>query len=419
MKLAERMKRLGTETAFRVLQQIQNFPPERRKKVISFALGEPDFNTPEHIKQAGIKGIQENHTHYVPSAGIPELREEIAKFASSQRNMKITPDMITVMSAGKITIGLAVLTCMNEGDEVIYPNPGYPIYESMIRTFGGKPIPALLREENNWNYDTDQLRNLITDKTKMIILNSPQNPTGGLLTKENLSAIAEICLEHDLWVLSDEIYAEFVYDQGYEFHSITEIPGMMERTIILDGFSKFFAMTGWRLGYAIANPEISKHMANWATNFTSCAPHFVQDAGVAAMREDKAPSREIIKTFKERRDLICKLLNDIPGISVIKPRGAFYLFANVTQACNNLGLKNSLAFQDFILEKANVAILSRDFFGSRDRSETGEFVRFSYCVSTENIINGCKRMKDAIEGKPVKYETPTKPGEEKKEEDDS
>jgi aspartate/methionine/tyrosine aminotransferase len=267
MKTADRMNLLGTETAFRVLQQIQNFPLERRKRVISFALGEPDFNTPEHIKQAGIRGIEQNHTHYVPSAGIPELRQAIAEFASAQRNIKITPDMITVFNSGKMTIGLSVLTCMNPGDEVIYPNPGYPIYESMIRTFGGKPVPALLREDDNWNYDTDRLRGMINDRTKMIVLNSPQNPTGGLLSKQNLSAIAEICLDNDLWVLSDEIYGEFVYDPNYEFHSITEIPGMQERTIILDGFSKYYAMTGWRLGYSISSPEIAKHMANWATTY--------------------------------------------------------------------------------------------------------------------------------------------------------
>jgi aspartate/methionine/tyrosine aminotransferase len=398
MKLADRMDLLGTETAFRVLQQIQNFPPERRKKVISFALGEPDFNTPEHIKQAGIQSIQENNTHYVPSAGIPELREEVAKFAGNQRNLTITPDMVTVLPAGKIIIGFAILSCMNPGDEVIYPNPGYPIYESMIRVFGGKPIPCLLKEENNWNYDVNLLRHLITDKTKMIVLNTPQNPTGGLLSSENLNAIAEICLEHDLWVLSDEIYAEFVYSPQNKFHSITEVPGMLERTIILDGFSKFFAMTGWRLGYAIANPSVSRQMANWATNFISCSPPFVQHAGLAALRDDKATSYTMIKTFKERRDLICDLLNQIPGISVKKPHGAFYLFANVTQACRNLGLKDALAFQNYLLDKVNVAILARDFFGTRDQEENQEYIRFSYCVSTENIIEGCKRIKAAVLG---------------------
>lgn len=399
MRIADRMSLLGTETAFKVLQQIQNFPPERRAKVISFALGEPDFNTPEHIKQAGIKSIQENNTHYVPSGGILELRQEIAKFASARRNIKITPNMVTVHSAGKVIIGYAMLTCMNAGDEVIYPNPGYPIYESMIRVFGGRPISALLKEENNWNYDVDALRHLITDKTKMLVLNSPQNPTGGLLSKDNLTAIAEVCLDHDLWVLSDEIYSEFIFDQGYEFHSIAEVSGMQERTIILDGFSKYFAMTGWRLGYSITNPAVNVHMANWATNFLSCAPPFVQHAALAAVKEDTAPSNKMVQTFKERRDLICKLLNEIPGISVIKPRGAFYLFANVTKACENLGLKDALAFQSFILDKANVAILAREFFGSRDPSEKQEYVRFSYCVSTENIIEGCKRMKDAVEGK--------------------
>jgi aspartate/methionine/tyrosine aminotransferase len=403
MKLADRMERLGTETAFRVLQQIQSFPPERRSRVISFAIGEPDFNTPEHIKQAGIQSIQDNNTHYVSSAGIPELREEVAKFASGQRNISITPDMVTILPAGKIVIGLAILSCMDPGDEVIYPNPGYPIYESMIRVFGGKPVPALLKEEDNWNYNTDYLRSMINDRTKMIILNSPQNPTGGLLSRANLEAIAEICLDNDLWVLSDEIYSEFVYDPNFEFHSITEIGGMQERTIILDGYSKYFAMTGWRLGYAIANPELSKHIANWATNFISCAPPFVQDAGLAALKEDRAPSIAMIKTFKERRDLICDMLNAIPGVSVQKPRGAFYLFANVTEVCKELGLKNALAFQQFILDKCDVAILARGFFGTRDLDEVGEFVRFSYCVSTNDIINGCNRIRAAVEGRQIDF----------------
>ncbi len=403
MKLADRLERLGTETAFRVLQQISEFPEERQNRVISFAIGEPDFDTPEHIKQAGIQAIQEDDTHYVSSRGLLELREEVAKFASEQRGININPDQIQIFNSGKMTIGMAILTCMDEGDEVIYPNPGYPIYESMINVFGGTPVPFLLEEKDNWNYDTDRLRNMITDKTKMIILNSPQNPTGGLLNQNNLEAIAEICLDNDLWVLSDEIYAEFVYDPNYEFHSIAEIPGMQQRTIILDGFSKFFSMTGWRLGYAIANTDVISAMGTWATNFISCAPPFVQRAGITALREDKGPSYRMVNTFHERRDLIVERLNEIPGISVIMPRGAFYLFANVTEACENLGLSNAVDFQNFLLDRANVAVLARTFFGSRDRREDQEYVRFSYCVSTEDIINGCNRIKTVVEGGSVDY----------------
>ncbi len=403
MKLADRLDRLGTETAFRVLQQITNFPEARRRRVISYAIGEPDFDTPEHIKQAGMRAIQENQTHYVTSAGLPELRAEIAKFASAQRNIRITPDMVQVFNSGKMTIGLSVLTCMDAGDEVIYPNPGYPIYESMINVFGGKTVPFLLYEKDNWNYDTDRLRSMINDRTKMIVLNSPQNPTGGLLTRNNLEAIAEICLDNDLWVLSDEIYAEFVYDPNFEFHSIAEIPGMQERTIILDGFSKYFSMTGWRLGYSIANPEVTRAMGTWATNFISCAPPFVQIAGITALKEDKGPSNSMVQTFKERRDLIVGLLNDIEGISVIMPRGAFYLFANVTEACRNLGIKDALAFQQFLLDRANVAVLAREFFGTRDPREDQEYIRFSYCVSTSDIINGCRRIKTVVEGGQVDY----------------
>ena len=404
MKLADRMSWIGTETAFKVLQQINEFPEERRNKIISFAIGEPDFNTPEHIKKAGIDAIANDQTHYVSSGGLPELKEEIAKFASSQRNIEITPDMVQVFNSGKMTIGMSILACMDAGDEVIYPNPGYPIYESMIDTFGGKSIPFLLDEENNWNYDTDKLRGMITDKTKMIILNSPQNPTGGLLSIENLNAIAEICIDNDLWVLSDEIYAEFVFDETHEFHSIAEIPGMQERTIILDGFSKFFAMTGWRLGYAIANPEVTKSFGTLATNFISCAPPFVQLAGVEALKADKAPSYNMVKTFHERRDLIVQMLNEIEGVSVKMPRGAFYLFANITEACKNLGLKDALSFQHYLLDSANVAVLAREFFGARDPNEDQEFIRFSYCVSTEDIVNGITRIKTVVDGGQVKYE---------------
>jgi aspartate/methionine/tyrosine aminotransferase len=397
MKLADRMQRLGTETAFAVLAQINNFPPERRARVISFAIGEPDFNTPEHIKQAGIQSIAENNTHYVPSAGLMELREEVAKFASATRGgMPVTPEMVTILPSAKMVIGVTMLTCMDPGDEVLYPNPGYPIYESQIRVFGGKPVSCLLDGERGFEYDVDRLRASITDKTRMIVINSPQNPTGGVLSKANLQAIAEIALENDLWVLSDEIYSNFLYDNE-QFHSIAQIPEMQERTIILDGFSKFFAMTGWRLGYSITNPEVAKHFANWATNSISCTAPFVQHAGLAALREDQAPSWEMVKAFDERRRLICNLLNDIDGISVRRPKGAFYLFANVTEACKKMGLRNALAFQQFLLDKADVAVLARAFFGSRDPSETQEYIRFSYCVSTEDITAGCARIKKAVE----------------------
>ncbi|MHA1734185.1 MAG: pyridoxal phosphate-dependent aminotransferase [Promethearchaeota archaeon] len=396
MRLADRLQALGTETAFEVLDRISRFPPERRENIVSFAIGEPDFDTPAHIKAAGIQAINDNYTHYAPSAGFVELREAIAEYASATKKLDVGADNVTVLPSAKLVINLAVLTCTDPGDEVIYPNPGYPIYESQIRVFGCTPVPAPLTEEAAWNYDTDYLRNLITDRTKMIVLNSPHNPTGGMLNKENLEAIAEIALEHDLWILSDEIYSNFVYD-NLEFRTIAELPGMAERTIILDGYSKFFAMTGWRLGYAITNPDVAKHFSTWATNTISCTASFTQMAGLAAMREDKAPSWAMVREFDSRRRLIHKLLNEIEGISALLPRGAFYIFANVTEACEKLGLPDAVAFQDYVLEQADVALLARTYFGAKDPDETQEYVRLSYCVSKENIEEGLARIKRVVE----------------------
>lgn len=395
MRYADRMDILGTETAFAVLDRISQFPAERRENIISFAIGEPDFNTPEHIKAAGIQAIEDNQTHYAPSAGIIELREAIATYASTVKRIPITAEHVTVLPSAKFIINLAVLSCTNPGDEVIYPNPGYPIYESLIRTYGCTPVPALLLEENEFNYDIDGLRHLITASTKMIMLNSPHNPTGGVLSPENLQAIAEMALEHDLWILSDEIYCNLTYEG--EFHSIAELPDMRDRTIILDGFSKFFAMTGWRLGYAITNPQLASYFARWATNTISCTAPFVQQAGVAAMREDKDPSWAMVREFDARRDLITELLNDVEGITALKPKGAFYIFANVTEACRNLGLRDSVAFQDYLLDEVDVAVLSRVYFGIKDPAETQEYVRLSYCVSREDIQEGLARIKRAVE----------------------
>ncbi|GAB4306824.1 MAG: pyridoxal phosphate-dependent aminotransferase [Promethearchaeota archaeon] len=396
MRLAERLSRLGTETAFEVLDRIARFPPERRANVVSFAIGEPDFNTPEHVKQAGIRAIQENYTHYGPSGGLWELREAIAEYAGRARGVDFGPENVTVLPSAKLVIAFAVLTCTNPGDEVIYPNPGYPIYESQVRVFGCRPVSAALTEENGWNYDTDHLRRLLTDKTKMIVLNSPHNPTGGVLTRENLEAIAEMAVEHDLWVLSDEIYSNFVYD-GQKFLSISSLPGMAERTVVLDGFSKFFAMTGWRLGYALTNPEVAERFATWATNTVSCTATFTQMAGLAALREDDSPSWAMVREFERRRDLIHQLLNEVEGVTALKPAGAFYIFANVTEACRNLGLRDAVAFQDYLLDEVDVAVLARTYFGARDPDETQEYVRLSYCVSREDVERGMARVKQAVE----------------------
>lgn len=395
MKYAERMERLGTETAFEVLRRIQTLPQERRENIISFAIGEPDFDTPEHIKQAGINALQENQTHYTPSAGILELREAVAEFASESKDLKVSSEQVVILPSAKYVVDLAIQSCCNPGDEVIYPNPGYPIYESLINVHGCKPCAAQLWETEDWNYNIDDLRNCITEKTKMIIINSPENPTGSVLNQKNLEALSEIALEHDLWILSDEIYSKLVYD-NMKYISIAAHPDMQERTIILDGFSKFFAMTGWRLGYAIVNEKLAEYMTRWATNTISCTATFTQIAGITAMKEDKAPSIAMVKEFERRRNLIHERLNQIDGISALKPKGAFYIFANVTGACEKLGLKNSLEFQDYVLEKADIALLSRNYFGRKSPEEKGEYVRFSYCVSYDNIVEGMDRLEKLL-----------------------
>jgi len=396
MQYANRLERLGTETAFEVLQKIQTFQEERRKNVISFAIGEPDFDTPEHIKQAGINAINNNYTHYSPTAGIPELREAIAKYDSERKNLRISPENVVVLPSAKFVVDLAILSCTNPGDEVIYSNPGYPIYESIINVHGCTPVSAELLESKNWNYDIEEFRSKISEKTKLIIINSPQNPTGSMLNQENLQILAEIALENDIWILSDEIYSNIVFD-NLNFVSIASHPDMQQRTIILDGFSKFFAMTGWRLGYAVVNEELADYFTRWATNTISCTATFTQKAGVIAMEEDKSPSFEMVKEFERRRDLIYKRLNEIEGISALKPKGAFYIFANVSEACQNLCLKDSLEFQEYLLDKVDVAVLSRRYFGHKPPDEKEDYVRFSYCVSREDIVEGMDRIEELLD----------------------
>ncbi|MGV9202908.1 MAG: pyridoxal phosphate-dependent aminotransferase [Promethearchaeia archaeon] len=395
MKYADRMERLGTETAFEVLSRIQEFPKERRENIISFAIGEPDFDTPEHIKQAGINSIEENYTHYSPSGGIFELRESVAEFATENKGIDIKPENVVILPSAKFIVDLAILICTNPGDEVIYPNPGYPIYESLINVHNCIPKAARLYESEDWNYNLNELRGMITEKTKLIIINSPQNPTGSVLNKQNLEALAEIALENDIWILSDEIYSNIIYD-NYEFTSIAAHPDMQERTIILDGFSKYFAMTGWRLGYTIVNEELAEYFSRWATNTISCTATFTQMAGVAGMKEDKSPSEAMVNEFERRRDLILERISQIDGLSAVKPKGAFYIFVNVTEACEKLGLKDSVEFQDYLLEKADVAVLSRVYFGHKPPEEKDDYVRFSYCVAYDEIVEGMNRIEELL-----------------------
>ena len=384
MKLAKRMSRLGTETAFEVLARARKLEAQG-KNIVHLEIGEPDFDTPKNITNAAIKALKDGFTHYGPSAGLMDLRETIAQHISKTRNIKVDADNVVVTPGGKPIMFFAILALADEGDEVIYPNPGFPIYESAINFIGAKPVPVKLREENDFRLNVDELKKLVTPKTKMIIINSPQNPTGGILTKEDLRAIADIALSNDIMVLSDEIYSEILYEG--EHHSITGFDGMPEKTIILDGFSKTFAMTGWRMGYGVMNKELTPHIAKLMTNSNSCTATFTQKAGIEALVGPQTEVKNMVKEFKKRRDVIVKGLNSIPKISCKTPQGAFYVFPNITQTG-----WNSKKLADHLLNEAGVAVLAGTSFG-----EFGEgYLRLSYANSVKNIEEALKRIKEAL-----------------------
>lgn len=394
MKLADRLNHLGIENAFEVLAEVTSLKAQGRD-IISFAIGEPDFDTPENIKEACIRAIRDNHTHYGPSAGLPALRETIATYIAGTRGIDVSPEEVVVTPGGKPIIYYIIHALINPGDEVLYPNPGFPIYESVIQFVGGKPVPVPLLEEKDFSLDTAHLQSLITSKTKLIILNSPQNPTGGMLTDADLAAIADLAVKHDLWVLSDEIYSRVLYDG--QFRSISALPGMKKRTIILDGFSKTYAMTGWRLGYGVMPKELATWIARLVTNNESCTNTFIQYAAIEALTGPQQATIEMVSEFKARRDLIVSGLNDIRGISCKLPGGAFYVFPNVTQACRNLGFADAKALQRYLLYEGNVAVLPRTSFGVKNTGETEEYIRLSYATSRENIAEGLRRIKAALE----------------------
>jgi len=380
MQLAERMNRLGTETAFDVLARAKQLEAEG-KPVIHLEIGEPDFDTPQHIIDAACDALNSGWTHYGPSAGDPEFRAAIAEHIQQSRGFPVDPDEVVVVPGAKPIIYWAITALVDHGDEVIHPNPGYPIYESMINFCGGKPVPIALREEIEFRLDPEELANLVTDKTRLIILNSPQNPTGGVLTWKDLEAIAEVAIENDLMVMSDEAYEAILYEG--EHHSIAAVDGMKERTILLDCFSKSAAMTGWRLGYGVMNRDLAAQIAKLQTNCTSCTTSFVQRAGIAALQGPIEPSLAMVAEFKKRRDVIVDGLNAIPGISCLRPHGAFYVFPNVTGTgidCRELA--------DMILAEASVAVLSGTAFG-----QYGEgYLRLSYANSIENINEAVGRI---------------------------
>ncbi len=385
MKLATRMSRLGTETAFEVLVRARALEAQGRD-VVHLEVGEPDFDTPANIIEAGANALRTGWTHYGPAAGQPELRTAIATYLNSTRGTAYDAANIVVTPGGKPIMFFVILALLEAGDEAIYPNPGFPIYESMINFVGAKAVPSPILESRNFALDVDQLPSLITPKTKLLIINSPANPTGGVLSREEIARIAELAVEHDLTVLADEIYAEILYEG--EHVSIASMPGMAERTIILDGFSKTYAMTGWRLGYGAMPVEFAQVIANLMVNSNSCTSMAVQRAGLEALTGPQDDVRAMVAAFRRRRDLIVDGLNAIDGISCLRPKGAFYVFPNIA----GVGMK-SKAFADLLLNDFGVAGLSGTAFG-----QYGEgYLRLSYANSEENLNKALERIAAAVE----------------------
>ncbi len=384
MKLAARMSRLGTETAFEVLARARALEAKGRE-VVHLEIGEPDFNTPAHVVEAGITALRSGATHYSPSAGIPELRRSIARFAGQKRGLSFDPDQVVVTPGGKPIMFYVILALAEAGDEVIYPNPGFPIYESMINYVGARAVPIPLREERQFRLDVDELASLITERTRLLIINSPQNPTGGVLDRTDLKRIAELAVEHDLTVLSDEIYSEILYEG--EHVSIATFPGMADRTIILDGFSKTYAMTGWRLGYGVMPPVLVPPVTRLATNSVSCTATFVQYAGVAALDGPRDDVSRMVAEFRRRRQVIVDGLNAIPRLRCAMPAGAFYAFPYVGE----VGM-DCRAFADYLLNEAGVATLAGTSFGA-----SGEgYLRLSYANSVENLAKALDWIERAV-----------------------
>jgi aspartate/methionine/tyrosine aminotransferase len=394
MKVAERMSRLGTENAFTVLAEVGRLRAAGRD-IVSLGIGDPDFDTPKNVREAAQRSLDAGRTHYTPSPGTPELRQAIAAYLTRSRGLEYTPDEVVVTPGGKPILFHSILAVAEPGDEIVYPNPGFPIYESVINFTGAKPVPMALVEANDFRLDIDQLRRAVTPKTRMIIMNSPNNPTGGVLERKDMEAIAELAIANDAWVLADEIYSEFLFEGKHL--SITAIPGLKERTILLDGFSKTYAMTGWRLGYGAMPAWFAEKIAQMNTNSVSCTATFVQDGGLEALTGPQDAVREMIAEFRARRDMAIKELNSIPGISCVNPLGAFYAFPNVTGACKMLGRKSAEEFQHAMLHDGGVAVLARSNFGIRNEGEDQEYVRISFATSRELLMQGLRRMRALIE----------------------
>jgi aspartate aminotransferase len=384
-RLADRMGRLGTESAFEVLARAKAMEAAGHK-IIHLEIGEPDFPTASHIVEAAVEALRAGHTHYVPAPGIPALREAVAAFLERTGRMQVTPDRVVVTPGAKPIMFFTILALANEGDEILYPDPGFPMYESITSFAGAVPVPVPLRERNGFRIDTDELDRLVTDRSKLLIINSPHNPCGSALTREDCEAIADIALRHDLTVLTDEVYWAIRYGEGSgnpgegppapPYASVLDVDGMADRTILLDGWSKTFAMTGWRLGFGVFPPALVEPITRLAINSVSCTSAFSQYAAIAALEGPWQQVDDMVAEFRRRRDIIVAGLNDIPGITCLEPQGAFYVFPNVTQT----GL-TSAELQARLLQDAGVAALGGTAFGPYGEG----YLRFSYANSVENI----------------------------------
>ena len=380
LRLSRRTSRLGTETAFDVLNRARALE-KQGKEIVHLEIGEPDFDTPSNVIEAAVNALRHGWTHYGPAAGLPDLRQTIAEYVSRTRHVPVSSDEVVVVPGGKPIIFFSMLAFVDEGDEVIYPNPGFPIYESMIEYLGGRAVPIPLREERDFSLDVNELASLITDRTKLIILNSPHNPTGGVLTRRDIDDIADAIGDRNIMVLSDEIYSRLIYEG--EDVSIMSVPGFKERTILLDGFSKTYAMTGWRMGYGVMRPDLASLVSRLMTNSNSCTASFTQIAGIEALRGDQASVDKMNHEFRHRRDVFVAGLNKIKGFSCRMPKGAFYTFPNITKT----GWP-SKKLAEALLEEAGVACLSGTAFGTFGEG----YLRFSVANSLENLNKALDRI---------------------------
>ena len=387
MRLARRMGRLGTETAFSVLAKAKALEAEGCE-VIHLEIGEPDFDTPDHVIEAGCKALRDGHTHYTPTAGIPELREAIADDVSRSRGIEVGPEQVVVTPGGKPIMFFTILALVDEGDEVLLPNPAFPIYESMVNFVGGRPVFVPLRQENGFRFDLDEFEAGLSERTRLVILNSPANPTGGVLTADDIAGLAGILRDRpDVHVLSDEIYSRLLYTGDFASIASEEGLGPDGRTIILDGFSKTYAMTGWRLGYGVMPESLAEEVAKLQVNSNSCTSAATQYAGLAALRGPQDAVENMLTEFKARRDLIVDGLGELPGVDCITPQGAFYAFPRITESGYSA---DKLA--DLLLEEAGVACLSGTAFGRHGEGH----LRLSYANSRENIALALDRMGDIL-----------------------